>query len=230
VTYYLAENAWPLVAVFGLIGVGFLVALRVTQNGRYLVRALIALGLAAVALIVEQVWVTDAERIEAVVRELADAVRRSDADAALALMGDHVAFGIRNQSISDDLDLNLIRGVLRDVKFDWLYLSRLSASAGKQTHMGQAEFKVNAGGTYQGSNNFVGLSEWSLGFHRTPDGAWKITRITATKLPLYAMLPPQFRQSRQPDGSPSPSTSPTIPREPASPFVRGFGPPPRGPR
>jgi ketosteroid isomerase-like protein len=218
--YFVAENPWPLLAVFGLIGLGFLVALRVTQDGRYLIRALVALGLAAVALIVEQLWVTDAERIEAVVRELADAVRRSDTEAALALMDDHVGFGIRNQSISDELDLSLIRIVLRDVKFDWLHLSRLSASAGKQTHMGQAEFKVNAGGTYQGSHNFVGLSEWSLGFRRTPDGAWKITRITATKLPPYAMLPPQLRRSRPAVGQPTPSAL----QEPALPYLRGLAP------
>jgi ketosteroid isomerase-like protein len=220
VTYYVAENPWPLVAVFGMIGLGFLVAMRVTQDGRYLVRGLVALGLAAVVMVVEQLWVTDAERIESVVRELADAVRRSDSEAALALMDEHVGFGIRNQSISEELDLSLIRIVLREVKFDWLHVSRLSASAGKQTLMGQADFKVNAGGTYQGSQPFGGLSEWSLGFHRTPDGAWKITRITATKLPPYAMLPPQLRRSRPAVGPPPPSGL----RESGLPFLRELTP------
>jgi hypothetical protein len=211
-TYYLAENPWPLVVFFSLIGAGFLVAMRVTQDGRHLVRAMIALGLAGAVLVVDAVWVTEAERIEAVVRELADAVRRSDADAAAAVLDEPLSFGIRNLSISEELDFSTLSIVLRDVKFDWLHVSRLSANAGEQTHRGTAEFRVNTGGTYtnQGTgHNFIGLSEWSLGFRRTPEGAWKVTRITATKLPPYAMLPMQLRRPRRSDAPPSPVEPPS---------------------
>ena len=91
-TYFVAENPWYLVAILGLVAAGFLVALRTTQDGRYLIRALVTLGVAGVLIVVDQLWVTDAERVEWVVRDLADAVARSDADAALALMDEHVTF------------------------------------------------------------------------------------------------------------------------------------------
>ena len=57
-----------------------------TQQGRYLIAAAVAGVLALAVLGVERAWVTEAEQVEAVVRELGQAVKRSDADAALALM------------------------------------------------------------------------------------------------------------------------------------------------
>ena len=220
-TYYLAENPWYLVSVLGLVAAGFLVALRNTQDGRYLVRALVVMGAAGALLVVEQLWVTDAERVEWVVRELADAVARSDGEAALALMDDHVIFGMRSVTYGDELVLSSVADLLREVRFDLFRVSRLVATAGAQTHRGQAEFKVTAAGTFQQgmlAPTFAGNSEWSLGFRRDRSGAWKINRITAVELPQYTMVP--ILKYRVPPSATRPQSN-----EPVSPppMRRGYG-------
>src|SRR4051794_38073107 len=78
--YYLAEDPTYLAGGLGLLAAAFLVALRVTQQGKYLIWAGVAGGLALAALAVEKAWVTDNERIEDTVYGLADAVRASDGD------------------------------------------------------------------------------------------------------------------------------------------------------
>jgi hypothetical protein len=226
--YYIAENPWYLVVILVLIAAGCLLALRATQDGRYLVRAMIALGLAAILIVVDALWVTEAERVAGVVRALASAVERSDGAGALALMDEHVTFSMRSNTYGEELVLDSIAALLREVQFDFVRVSRLMTTAGEQTHRGQAEFKVTVAGTIQQGmtpRNFAGYSEWSLGFRRLADGAWKINRITAVELPQYTMIPtlkykvPQSA-SQPPAVEPvSPVPPPEMPRP-----RRGLGP------
>jgi hypothetical protein len=211
--YYVAENPWFLVGGLALIGGIFLVALRITQDGKNLTRALIALGLAGLVLIVEQFWVTDAERIEWVVKELADAVANSDGDRVLSLMDDHVTFSMRSNTVGEELDLDFVRQVLGDIDFDWVHVSRLTTSAGEQTHRGSADFRVNASGTYRmtlGTKPFLGPSDWSFGFRRTPTGQWKITRIAVVTLPPYVAIPLRFKLRKDSTSTSSPAPAPDL--------------------
>jgi ketosteroid isomerase-like protein len=194
--YYVAENPWYLVGGLALIGGVFLIALRVTQDGKNLMRALIALGLAGLVLVVEQFWVTEAERIEWVVKDLADAIAHSDGDRVLSLMDEHVTFSMRSNTVGEELDLDFVRKVLGDIDFDWVHVSRLTTSAGEQTHRGTADFRVNVSGTYRqtlGTRSFLGPADWSFGFRRTPAGQWKITRIAVVSLPPYVAIPLKFK-------------------------------------
>jgi len=203
--YYVAENPWPLAGAFGLVALGFLIAMKVTADGKYLVRALIVLGLAAGVLIVEQLLVTDAERIESTVKNLIHALSRSDADGVTQALDDHVTFSIRNDTLGNELDLEQFREKLKDLTFDGIYVSRLSTSSMQQSGRGSAEFKASAAGTYQMNGvgyNFAGNSEWSLGFRRLPSGEWKINRITAMSFPLNVVLP--FMRARQPSTAGAP--------------------------
>lgn len=135
--YYVAENPWYLAGTFGLAAAGFLVALKLTQDGRNLTRALIALGLAAVVLVVEQWIVTDAERVEWAVKDLVRALSENDTTRVISLMDDRVTFSMRDK-IADELDHAWFARELNDLTFDWLHLSRLTTSAGQQTHRGSA--------------------------------------------------------------------------------------------
>jgi hypothetical protein len=224
-TYYVAENPWYLVAILGLFAAASLIALRATQDGRYLARALVALGLAALLIVVEWVWVTEAERVERVIRDLADAVARSDGEAAVGLMDDHVVFGIRSDIRGEELDLRSVIDQLAQVQFDFVRISRLNTSAGAQTHRGQAEFKVTASGSIRQGGvmlNFLGNSEWSIGLRRLPSGEWKINRITAVELPQYTMLPSIKVKLPQAVPGETPREQPATPAPP-SPIHRGFG-------
>ena len=225
-TYYVAENPWYLVAVIGVVAAGFLLAARVTQDGRHFVRGMVALGVAAALIVVDQLWVTEAERVAGVVRALARAVARSDGPAALALMDEHVTFSMRSNTFGEELVLSSVAELLRQVKFDFVRISRLMATAGAQTHRGQAEFKVTtAGSIEQGSSMraFAGYSEWSLGFRKVASGEWKINRVTAVELPQYTMLP--TIKVKTPETATQPATVEPVnpPPPPPSRFRRGLG-------
>ena len=181
---YLSEDPWPLAGILGLVALGFLVALGITQQGKHLIRAGIALGLALAVIGIERAWVTDNERIEAVVYDLARAVGASDPGAIEA----HLAPDF--ESPGESVDRVLIRATLPNVKFDFVRVSKLGVHAGAESRLGTADFTVHASGMATapllGSHAFAtppSGTDWSLGFREAAPGQWKVTRITPTRLP-----------------------------------------------
>lgn len=80
---YLSEDPTVLAGGLLMLAAAFGVALKVTQQGKYLIGASIAAALAAVVVAVEWMWVTDTERIEDVVYDLRQAVLDSDVDRVM---------------------------------------------------------------------------------------------------------------------------------------------------
>lgn len=189
--YYLSEDPWYLAGALGVVALGMLVALKATQQGKFLIWAVICLALAGVVVLVEKLWVTDRERIEEVVLGVGRAARQSDVDAVIALTTPDVILEIRGDRIGGKLARPFLRGTLKQAKFDFLTISRIDASSGSQTQRGTANFQVHAGGSYGPYNFMTGASgsDWSMGFQKMPDGQWKVNRITATRLPWNARIP-----------------------------------------
>ena len=209
---WLSENPWPLAGTFGTLAVIFLIALKVTQQAKYLMWAGIALGLALLVIVVEQLWVTDAERIEAVVNDLGRAVKRSDADAVLAHLTPGVSLVQHGTTIGGrqleaarqrfpKLDVgavnparSAIRSTLQNTQFDYLLISHVSATAGRYTRAGTASFRVSCMGSFDAGGtrfNFAtdpSGTDWSLEF-REVDGRWMVDTITAVRLPRGWELP-----------------------------------------
>jgi hypothetical protein len=189
VIHYVAEDPWPVFFVCLCTALGALVALRGTQQGRFLVIACSALLVGALFWIVEYVWVTDAERVEQVVYDLAEAVKKADAPTVLAKLTPECTFsrGEVKQAEGKLLE-NLISRALSTTRFDSLTISKLRTNVGKQTRLGQANFRVFASGTTEFAlvpTPFAAtLTEWSLGLEETSQGVWKINRITATRVPM----------------------------------------------
>jgi ketosteroid isomerase-like protein len=185
--YYLAEDSSYVLAALGLVAVGLLVALKVTQQGKFLLWAGIVAAVAVGIFGFERYWVTDAERIEAVVYDLGKAVEASDVDRIKSHLDDRVTFGMRGQTIDGSLPLRLVFPYLRRTRFDFVRVSRLTTSAGGQSRRGSAEFAVTATGIFDegGAQTPLGSvgTEWSMGFREVSPGVWKINRITALKLP-----------------------------------------------
>src|SRR4051812_48332830 len=137
---YLSEDPWPLAGALGLVALGFLIALWITQQGKHLIRAGIASGLALVVIGIEHLWVTDNERIEAVVYDLARDVQAS----APAAIEAHLAPDF--EAPGGAVGRALIRAALPNIKFDFVRVSKLSVNAGAQTRQGTADFTVHASG------------------------------------------------------------------------------------
>jgi ketosteroid isomerase-like protein len=197
----LSEDPTYLAGGLVLGALACLIALKLSQQGKYLIWAGAAFGLALMVVVVEQLWVTDNERIEATVFELARGVRQSDADAVAALMTPDAIIEVDPGSIGDgNIAMKYIVGILRHFRglkitpellrrqlepltFDTLWVSRLEANAGRESRRGTATFRVHASGIRnEGSGTWTFATpasgtQWSLGF-REVDGRWKVDRIS----------------------------------------------------
>lgn len=205
---YLSEDPTYLAGGLGVVGAICLIALKVTQQGKYLLWAIGLFGAAALVVFVERAWVTDAERIEAVVVELVDATRRSDAEAVVALMtpdarveiggaADDQAGPVRRGIVQvvghfagKKITVEEVRSKLSQIKFDFLNIGRLTAEVHGQNRRGTAEFRAYASGTHVGPDSPVAYNfatppagtDWSLGFREVAPGVWKIDRVSPTRI------------------------------------------------
>lgn len=197
---FLSEDPTYLAGGLGLLGLVFLIALRVTQQGKFLVWALSTWGLALAVLGIEQLWVTDNERIERVVYDLRRALAASDAEGVLVHLTPDVQFApgdrARENSRFALRHVNLVTGAatrafikneLQQCEFDLVRVSQLQTHAGRQSRRGTADFRVMTGGRYRGMPA-SGPTDWSLGFVETSPKVWQVDRITPTALPNDIVL------------------------------------------
>src|SRR4051794_10549935 len=128
---YLTEDPTYVLAALGLSALVLLLAVRVTQQGKYLLWAGIAAALALGVFAFERYWVTDAERVEAVVHDLADALQASDVDRIKIHLDDNVTFGMRGHAADASLMLRLVLPLLKQTQFDFVRVARLVTGVGE---------------------------------------------------------------------------------------------------
>jgi hypothetical protein len=192
---FLSEDSTYLAGLLILAAVALLMALKVTQQGKYLIWALAALGLALTVVVIERLWVTDNERIEGVVYELRRAVLAANPENVLAQLTPDVEYVYNGIPLSGEATRQLIRDNLANADFDFVHVQDLQTSAGRRTRRGKAEFRVYAKGTLRTSlaiyNVGTANSTWSLGFQETEPGVWKVNRITPVSMPEGMALMPR---------------------------------------
>jgi hypothetical protein len=184
----LSEDPTYLAGGLTLLAVALLVALRITQKGKFLVGAGIALLLALAVLAIERLWVTDTERIERVVSDLRRAVEGSNVEGVLTHLTPDVQYATAGHSIQGPAVRSFIQATLERAKFDFVRISNLKASAGGLSRRGQAEFRVFASGELDLMHGASG-SDWSLGFVETSPKVWKVNRISPTRIPAEVPRP-----------------------------------------
>ncbi len=191
---YLSEDPTFLAGGLLLLAASFAIALKATQQGKYLIRALVALGLAAAVVAIEWAWVTDAERIEQVVYDLRDAALNSDVDGMLSHMTPDVRFQRGSTSLDAEATRALIEANLGNTRFEFIRISNLQTSVGEQSRRGTAEFRVFAKGSMNMSVAPIDVgtfnSVWSLGFQESGPHVWKVNRITPVQLPSGGLAIP----------------------------------------
>jgi hypothetical protein len=191
---YLSEDPTYLAGGFLLLGAACFIALKATQQGKYLIGAATALVLALLVVAVEWMWVTDNERIEKVVYEVRDAVLESDADGVLARLAPNVMYQQGDTALTSDATRELIRANVSNVHLEFARITELRTSVGEQTRRGSAEFRVfTRGGLKTSAHITDGMSTmtaWSFGFQETEPGIWKINRITPVSIPSGVLALP----------------------------------------
>jgi ketosteroid isomerase-like protein len=191
---YLSEDPTYLAGAFLALAAAFLVAVNVTQRGKYLIYGGVAFGLALSVIAIEWLWITDNERIEHVVYDLRRAVQNSDPDKVLAHMAPSVQYLQGETALSEEATRALIRANLGHVHFEFMRISDLQVSAGQQSRRGKAEFRVFSRGHFsrqdKGQDKGQGIVDigtqvttWSLGFQETEPGVWKVNRVSPVSIP-----------------------------------------------
>jgi hypothetical protein len=183
--HFLAEDPWPLIGVLGVVAAGCLIALKLTQQGKYLIWALGCLALAGLMFGIERIWVTDAERIEDVVRSLGRDAARSDIEGVFSRLTPDATFSSGAASVKGPFARGLIKKALEETRFDFVRISQVHADVRPLARRGTAEFRVHTGGSHGHYNFLTGPegTDWSFGFEETGDHQWKVNRISATRLP-----------------------------------------------
>ena len=180
-TYLSEDPTYVIVGLLLLAGV-FLIALKTTQQGKYLLRAGIALSLALAVFLIEWVWVTDNERIEKTVYDVRTAVLNSDPEGVVAHLTEDVRYTGPEISLSPTDTLALIRNTLGNIHLEFARVSELKTSVGQQTRRGTAEFRLFTRGSFRSRSTLpearTVVTTWSLGFQETAPGIWKIFRIS----------------------------------------------------
>jgi ketosteroid isomerase-like protein len=213
---YLSEDPTYLAGALVILAAAFLITMRVTQQGKYLLWAGVTFALAILVVLIEWLWVTDTERIQAVVYDLGRAVERSDSKAVLGHLTDDVQYSVAGVSVPSALTKTMIEEGVSNAHIDFLRISQLEASAMEQSRRGKAEFKVLASGRFSGSGNLggggagTGNSRWSLGFQETSPGTWKVNRITPQQFPGGLTLTRSRTQAESSTPSPSPTPNPRL--------------------
>lgn len=209
--HYLVENPWPLMTACGAFAAACLIALKVTQQGKYLIAAAVGVVLAGLAWTLDALVATDAERVETVVYQMAEAVRKvhpavdpdaspgarpaADAGPVLALLTNDATLESNERSLPSLLSRALIKGELENTKFDFVTVSQVEVEVARQSRTARARFRVHAGGTTERSStrfNFLTDgqgTDWEFGLRETEPNTWKIARITAIRLPRQAHIP-----------------------------------------
>jgi hypothetical protein len=190
---FLSEDPTYLLSGLGVVAVASLIALRVTQKGKFLIVAGAALALALVVFVVERAWVTQGERIAMVVEDLRRAVEASDVEGVVRHLTPDVQFVQGDRTVGSTLTLAFIRTTLERAGLDFVRVSGLTTAAFPESRRGTAEFRVLAKGslkTQVGSANIGSAgSEWSLGFQETSPDVWKVNRITPIRVPGGMITP-----------------------------------------
>ena len=191
---YLSEDPTYLTGSLLLLAGVFLIALRVTQQGKYLIATAMSLVFALVVVIVEWMWVTDNERIEKVVYDVRAAVLKANPDGVLAHLAPNVMYQQGETALTSSATRSLIRTNVSNVHLEFARISELRTSVGQQTRRGIAEFRVfTRGGLKMISNGAAGITATtarSLGFQETQPGVWKIYRISPVSIPRGVLALP----------------------------------------
>mgnify|MGYP001090659437 FL=1 len=185
---WLSDDPTWLAGSLGVAAVGCFLALRATQEGKYLIWGLSAAAAAVLVVVVERVWVTDEERVEAVVYDLRKSLLAGDAEGLLARMTPDVQYVQEGEALSGPATQSLIRSSLANSDLETVRVYGLQTSVGRQSRRGKAEFKVFTQGSILGPFGMGGAgaanTAWSLGFEEDEPGVWKVNRITPISLQL----------------------------------------------
>jgi hypothetical protein len=165
-----AEDPWPVVCTLAVVAVGLAVAAVGTGRGHLLVWIAVLGVLAASVLITEQVWVTDAERIDGVVDSLARAVQREDVEGIVR----HLAPQFRYGGYDRHSVAAFAAGVFHEFDVHRVSISQRQTRVARLSRRGTAQFMAVTRAEQSGQTLQPHISRWVLTFTQDAAGQWQV--------------------------------------------------------
>jgi hypothetical protein len=169
----IGEDVWALIGVLAILALGLAIATVATGRGRFLI-GIGALACLAIALLaIEWLWVTDRERVDRIIDELAQAAMREDSSGIVQ----HLAADCRYAN----LDRNRI-GALADAVFQRFAVDKVSVSSRRtEVFPLRGEAKAEFMAVVRGRQNNLDFNpyptRWILTFVQNSQGAWQVVEI-----------------------------------------------------
>jgi hypothetical protein len=183
--HYVGEDVWPLIGLLAVIALGLGIAMVGTGRGRFLIGIIALACLAVSLLVIERLWVTDKERVDGIINEMAQSALREDSAAIVRHLSPQCRYG--------NLDRSGIER-LAAATFAQVALDKVSVSSRKtEVFPMRGEARVDFLAVVRGRQNNVEFSpyptRWIFTFVQNQQGAWEVEEIQQI---------PAFSESRQP--------------------------------
>lgn len=170
---WLGDEVWPLICLLALVALGLAIAMAATGRGRFFIGVVALACLALLLVAIEYVWVTDRERVDGIVREMADSAVREDASGLVQHLSPTVRYGTLDRSAIERL---------ASATFEQFAIDRVTVSGRKtEVFAKQGEARVDFLAVVRGRRNNVDFSpyptRWVLTFVKNPQGVWLVEDI-----------------------------------------------------
>ncbi|MBI3462454.1 MAG: hypothetical protein HY000_05250 [Planctomycetes bacterium] len=173
IIHLFAENVWPLIWLIALAELVLLIAMVGTGRGRLLVWMGVLAALAVLLLLLEWLLVTDRERVDGIVNQMAKAVRNGDIDGLLNHLAPQCHFGDMNR----EGVRQLASSVIHEFEIDRVTVGDRKTQVFPHRKQATAEFLAVVRGKQAKVEFAPYASRWILTFHQDPAGQWQVVEI-----------------------------------------------------
>ena len=173
IIHLFAENVWPLIWLLALAELVLLIAMVGTGRGRFLVWIGMLAALAVFLVVLEWLIVTDRERVDGIVDQMARAVRNEDIDELLRHLAPQCHFGAMDR----EAVRQLAASVLHEIEVDRVTVSDRTTQVFPRQKQATAEFLAVVRGKQSQVEFAPYPSRWVLTFHQDPAGQWQVVEI-----------------------------------------------------
>ena len=173
VSHLFAENVWPLIWVIALAELILLIAVVGLGRGKLLVWMGVLAFVAVFLVLLEWLLVTDRERVDGIVDQVAQAVRREDIEGVLEHLAPECRFGSHNR----EGIRHMAAAVLREVEIERVTLSDRKTQVFPERGEATTQFLAVARGRQSTVEFGPYAARWTLTLNQGPAGQWQIVNI-----------------------------------------------------
>jgi hypothetical protein len=170
---WLGDEVWPLIGLIAIIALGLAIAMVATGRGRF-IAGIVALGCIALLLLaIEYLWVTDRERVDGIIRDMASSAVREDAAAMVRHLSPRCHYGKLDRAAIERLAAST---------FDQFAIDRVNISSRKtelfpMRNEARADFLAVVRGRQDNVEFRPYPTRWILTFVKSPQGVWQVEEI-----------------------------------------------------